>query len=39
MLDWFRTEEQAQPSAFAEANQNITCYAVAGILKMLAGLG
>jgi hypothetical protein len=32
-------EVRALPSAFAEANQNITCYVVAGILKMLSGVG
>jgi hypothetical protein len=36
MLDWFWMEVQALPTAFAESIQNITCYAVAGILKMLA---
>jgi hypothetical protein len=36
MLDWFWTEVQALPTTFAESNQNNTCYAVAGILRMLA---
>jgi hypothetical protein len=31
-------EVQALPDTFTEANQNITCYVVAGILKMLAGV-
>jgi hypothetical protein len=26
------------PTAFTESNQKITCYALAGILKMLAGV-
>jgi hypothetical protein len=38
MLEWFRTEVQAPPTAFAESNQNITCFAVAGVLRMLAGV-
>jgi hypothetical protein len=36
LLDWFRTEVQALPTAFAESKQNITRYVVAGILRMLA---
>jgi hypothetical protein len=39
ILDWFNGEMQALPDTFAEANQNITCYAAAGILKMLARVG
>jgi hypothetical protein len=38
MLDWFRMEVQALSIAFTKSNQNITCYAVAGILRMLAGV-
>jgi hypothetical protein len=38
MLDWFRTEVQALHTTFAESNQNITCYAVVGILRMLVGV-
>jgi hypothetical protein len=37
MFDWFRTAVQVLPTVFAESSQNITCYVVAGILKMLAG--
>jgi hypothetical protein len=39
ILDWFKLEVQALPNTFAEANQNITYYAGAGILKMLVGTG
>jgi hypothetical protein len=39
ILDWFKMEVQALSNTFAEANQNITCYAAAGILMMLAGTG
>jgi hypothetical protein len=39
ILDWFKAEVQALPNTFAEANQNITYYAGAGILKMLVGTG
>jgi hypothetical protein len=35
MLDLFRMKLQAFPTAFAESNQNITCFVVAGILRML----
>jgi hypothetical protein len=38
MLDWFQTEVQAIPTAFAGCNQNITCFAVAGVLRMLTGV-
>jgi hypothetical protein len=38
MLDWLWTEVQVFPTTFAESSQNITCYVVAGILKMLAGV-
>jgi hypothetical protein len=38
ILYWFRTQVQALSPAFTEINQNITCYAVASILRMLAGV-
>jgi hypothetical protein len=38
MLEWFRTEVQALPTAFAECNENITCFALVGSFKMLAGV-
>jgi hypothetical protein len=38
MLDWFRMEVQALPAAFTESNQNITCYVVSGIIRMLVGV-
>jgi hypothetical protein len=38
MLEWFRTEVQALPTTFAESNENITCFAVAGILRILVGV-
>jgi hypothetical protein len=38
MLDWFRMEVQALPTTFTESNEDVTCYAVAGILRMLAGV-
>jgi hypothetical protein len=34
MLDWFRMEVQALPTAFTESDQNITGFGVAGILRM-----
>jgi uncharacterized membrane protein len=39
ILDWFNGEVQALLGTFTEANKNIICYAVAGILKILAGVG
>jgi hypothetical protein len=38
MLEWFRMEVQALPTSFIESNENITCFVVAGVLKMLAGV-
>jgi hypothetical protein len=38
MLEWFRTEVQALPTFFDECNENITCFALAGVFKMLAGV-
>jgi hypothetical protein len=37
-LEWFRMEVQALPTAFAECNENITCYTLIGVFKMLAGV-
>jgi hypothetical protein len=39
ILDWFKGEVQALPDTFAEANQNITCFTVAGVLKRLVEIG
>jgi chromosome segregation ATPase len=38
ILEWFRTEVQALPTTFAECNENITCYTLIGVFKMLAGV-
>jgi hypothetical protein len=38
MLEWFQMEVQALPTAFAECNENITCFTLVGIFKMLAGV-
>jgi hypothetical protein len=38
VLEWFRTEVQALPTAFAECNENITCYTLIGVFKMLVGV-
>jgi hypothetical protein len=38
MLDWFQTEVQEMPTAFAEGNQNITYFALAGVLRILMGV-
>jgi hypothetical protein len=38
-LGWFRVEIAAMPTAFAECNENITCYALIGIIQMLVGEG
>jgi hypothetical protein len=35
LLDWFWTEDQAFPTAFAECNKNITCFTLVGVFKML----
>jgi hypothetical protein len=37
-LEWFRTEVHALPIAFSECNENITCFTLIGVIKMLAGL-
>jgi hypothetical protein len=36
-LKWFRAEVAAMPTAFAECNENITCYALIGVFQMLVG--
>jgi hypothetical protein len=38
MLEWFHTEVQALPIAFAECNEKITCFALVGVFKILAGV-
>jgi hypothetical protein len=38
MQEWFRTEVQSLPTAFAECNENITCFALIGVFKMLPGV-
>jgi hypothetical protein len=35
-LEWFRAEVQALPMAFSECNENITCYTLISVFKMLA---
>jgi hypothetical protein len=37
-LVWFQAEVQALPMAFSECNENITCYTLIGVFKMLAGV-
>jgi hypothetical protein len=37
LLEWFRAEVAAMPTAFTECNKNITCYMLIGIFKMLVG--
>jgi hypothetical protein len=37
-FEWFRTEVQAPPTAFSKCNENITCYSMIGVFKMLAGV-
>jgi hypothetical protein len=37
-LESFQMEVQALPTAFAECNENITCYTLIGVFKMLAGV-
>jgi ElaB/YqjD/DUF883 family membrane-anchored ribosome-binding protein len=39
LLKWFQVEVAAMPIAFAECNDNITCYALIGIFEMLVGEG
>jgi hypothetical protein len=36
MLNWFWMELQALPAAFVECNENITCFTLVGVFKMLA---
>jgi hypothetical protein len=38
-LGWFQAEITAMPTTFTECNENITCYALIGVLHMLAGEG
>jgi hypothetical protein len=38
-LGWFQAEIAAMPTAFVECNKNITCYALIGVLQMLAREG
>jgi hypothetical protein len=38
MLEWFRTEVQLLPTTFAKHNENITCFALIGVFKILAGV-
>jgi hypothetical protein len=38
MLEWFRTKVRALPITFTECNKNITCFALIGAFKMLAGV-
>jgi hypothetical protein len=38
LLDWFRMEVQALPTALTECNENVTCFALVGVFKMLAGV-
>jgi chromosome segregation ATPase len=38
LFDWFRTEVQALSTAFAECNENISCFTLVGVFKMLAGV-
>jgi hypothetical protein len=37
-LGWFRTEVQTLPIAFSERIENITCFTLIGVIKMLAGV-
>jgi hypothetical protein len=36
---WFRKEIESMPTAFAEYNENITCYTLIGVFQMLTGEG
>jgi hypothetical protein len=38
MLEWFRTEVQSFSTTITECNENITCFALIGAFKMLAGV-
>jgi hypothetical protein len=37
MLEWFRTEVRVLPTTFTECKENITCFALIGAFRMLAG--
>jgi hypothetical protein len=37
LLEWFQADVEAMPTAFTECNENITCYVLIGIFKMLVG--
>jgi hypothetical protein len=37
-LEWFRIEVQALPITFSECNENISCFTLIGVIKMLAGV-
>jgi hypothetical protein len=39
LLEWFKAEVTAMPTAFAECNENITCYTLIDIFMMLVGEG
>jgi hypothetical protein len=38
LLDWFWTEAQTLPTVFTECNENITCFTLVGVFKMLVGV-
>jgi hypothetical protein len=38
LLEWFQMEVQSLPTAFAECSENITCFTLIGVFKMLAGV-
>jgi hypothetical protein len=37
-LEWFGMEVQALPITFSDCNENITCFTLIGVFKMLAGV-
>jgi hypothetical protein len=37
-LEWFQMEVLALPIAFSECNENITCFILIGVIKILAGV-
>jgi hypothetical protein len=37
-FEWFQTEVQALRIAFFECNENITCFTLIGVIKMIAGV-
>jgi hypothetical protein len=39
LLEWFMAEVAAMPTTFVECNENITCYVLVDIFKMLVGEG